>query len=337
MAETVRPAGALLTPSRHRGLVPPVPAGAARPLWSVQIPTYNCARDLERSLASVLTQTAHRRDIEIEVVDDCSTADDPEAVVRAMGAGRVGFYRQPRNVGHSRNFNTCLARSRGQLVHLLHADDWVAEGFYDRMTELFAAHPEMGAAFCRHAVVEADGAIQWTSPIERETPGILVNWLELIASGQRVQAPAIVVRRSVYEALGGFDERIASCGEDWEMWVRIAAAYPVGFLPDLLAFYQDHAASLTKRAIRTGQNIRDLRLATRIVRSQLPAALARKALPRALESWAELALRWARRAALQGQTRSALVQLREALTCSRSAATLRAAAQIGWRALRNSV
>jgi glycosyltransferase involved in cell wall biosynthesis len=337
MAEIARPAGAPPAPALHRGVVPPVPPGAARPLWSVQIPTYNCARDLEHSLASVLTQTAHRRDFEIEVVDDCSTADDPEAVVRAMGAGRVSFYRQPQNVGHSRNFNTCLARARGQLVHLLHADDWVADGFYDRMTELFAAHPEIGAAFCRHAVVEPDGAIQWMSPVERETPGILVDWLELIASGQRVQAPAIVVRRSVYEALGGFDTRIASCGEDWEMWVRIAAAYPVGFVPDLLAFYRDHPASLTKRAIRTGQNIRDLRLATRIVSTHLPPAVARKALPRALESWAELALRWARRAALQGQARSAFVQLREAVICSRSAPTLRAAAQIGWRALSNSL
>ena len=38
--------------------------------------------------------------------------------------------------------------------------------------------------------------------------------------------PCIVVRRSVYEELGGFDDRLA-CAEDWEMWVRVAARFPV--------------------------------------------------------------------------------------------------------------
>jgi LPS sulfotransferase NodH/glycosyltransferase involved in cell wall biosynthesis len=319
--------------SPHRGVVSALPAGAKRPLWSVMIPAYNCARDLERCLVLVVAQTAQRQDMQIEVVDDCSTMDDPEDVVRAVGAGRVTFYRQPRNVGHSRNFNTCLARSRGELIHLLHADDWVGDGFYHSMTELFAAHPSIGAAFCRHAVVEPHGTAQWISPVERESPGIVDDWLEKIAGEQRVQAPAVVVRRGVYEALGGFDTRIATCGEDWEMWVRIAVAYPVGFLPDLLAFYQDNPASLTKRAIRSGQNIRDLRAATEIVRGYLPEALARRSGRRARESWAEFALRWANLAARQGNARSTLVQLREALTCSRSRATLRSAARVGRTAL----
>lgn len=316
------------TPSPYRGMVSPLPAGAVRPLWSVMIPSYNCARDLERSLAAVVTQTAGREDIQIEVIDDCSTADDPEAVVRKVGAGRADFYRQPHNVGHSRNFNTCLERARGELVHLLHADDWVDEGFYDGMSQLFSTHPEMGAAFCRHAVVEPDGTTQWISPLERDTPGILEGWLEQIAGEQRIQAPAMVVRRRVYEMLGGFDTRIATCGEDWEMWVRIAAAYPVGFLPGLLAFYQDNPASLTKRAIRSGQNIRDLRQATRIVRDYLPAEIARRSTNRALKNWAKLALRWARRAARQGNARSAFVQLREALYCSPSFENLCATTQI---------
>ncbi len=324
-------------PSPHRGVVLPLPEGLDRPLWSVMIPVYNCARDLERSLTSVVRQTADRQDIEIEVVDDCSTADDPEPVVRELGQGRVGFYRQPRNVGHSRNFNTCLARARGELVHLLHADDWVGEGFYEGMSRLFAAHPDMGAAFCRHAVVEPDGTTQWISPLERDMPGILEEWLEKIAGEQRVQAPAMVVRRRVYEALGGFDTRIATCGEDWEMWVRIAAAYPVGFLPDLLAFYQDNPASLTKRAIRSGQNIRDLRHATRIVRDYLPRDLTRRTENRALGNWAEFALRWARLAARQGDARSTFVQLRQALYCDRSPKTLRATLQIGRQGLANAL
>src|SRR5215204_402078 len=102
----------------------PVPDGGLRPLWSVMIPSYNCARSLPETLESVLLQDPGPRAMQIEVVDDCSTEGDPEALVMELGRGRVSYFRQPENIGHSRNFNTCLQRSRGHLVHLLHGDDW---------------------------------------------------------------------------------------------------------------------------------------------------------------------------------------------------------------------
>ena len=318
----------------HRGVVPPRSPGADWPLWSVMIPVYNAAEDLSRSLASVLRQTHHARCVQIEVVDDCSTRDDPQEVVRKLGGGRVRFFGQPVNVGHTRNFNTCIELARGELVHLLHADDWVGEGFYEKMTKLFMAHPEIGAGFCRHAVMNPDGSTQWVSPLERDTPGVIEGWLERIAGEQRVQAPSIVVRRAVYERLGGFDTRITCCGEDWEMWVRIALHYPFGYVPELLAFYQDTPESLTKRSIRTGQNIKDLRAATRIVCSYLPQEVARRTAPRALQNWADFALRWARLAAARGNYRSAAVQAREALRCSRSPSTLRQVAEVARIGLR---
>jgi hypothetical protein len=165
------------------------------------------------------------------------------------------------------------------------------------------------------------------SPLERETPGVLPGWLAKSAQELRLQPPSIVVRREVYEQLGGFDTRMASCGEDWEMWVRIAARYPVAFHPEVLAYYRDSSDSLTKRSVRSGQNIKDVRRATLIARSYLPAGPARQANNKALESWASWGLHWAYLLSSQGDFRSAGVQLREALRCSLSPATL-------WRALR---
>ena len=78
--------------------IPPVAPGP-RPLWSVMIPTYNCAGYLRETLASVLAQDPGPEAMQIEVVDDASTRDDPEAVVREFGGSRVGFFRQPENVG----------------------------------------------------------------------------------------------------------------------------------------------------------------------------------------------------------------------------------------------
>ena len=116
-----RPGGSAVNP--HCARIEPVDSALARPVWSVMIPTYHCARYLGETLRSVLAQDPGPDAMQIEVVDDHSTQDDPESVVREVGRGRVGFFRQPANVGITRNFATCITRSRGRLVHLLHGDD----------------------------------------------------------------------------------------------------------------------------------------------------------------------------------------------------------------------
>ena len=101
--------------SAYRAVIPLVRDGMERPLWSVMIPSFNCAGLLRDALSSVLAQDPGPQVMQIEVVDDHSTDESTERVVTELGKGRVGFYRQPRNVGHVANFNTCLRRSRGRL------------------------------------------------------------------------------------------------------------------------------------------------------------------------------------------------------------------------------
>jgi glycosyltransferase involved in cell wall biosynthesis len=322
----------------YRAVIPPLQPETSQPLWSVMIPTYNCASYMRTALKSVLAQAPSPDCMQIEVVDDGSTLDDPETVVWEVGAGRVAFYRQPQNVGHCRNFDTCLQRSRGRLIHLLHGDDVVREGFYQKMGQAFAEHPELGAAFCRYMSIDEYGHWQTIAPLEQRESGILESWLEKIATGQRLQPPAMVVRREVYERLGGFDQRIAHYGEDWEMWVRIAAQYPVWYEVEPLALYRVHSASLTGSTIRTGENGRDLRQVIEINRSHLPEEHAQAWSDQALSNFAFACLRRARRMADAGDEQGSRAQAREALRTVRSFPVMAQAGRLFalllWRALR---
>lgn len=247
----------------------PVDAARERPLWSVLIPVFNCAKYLEDSLSSVLAQDRGEDRMEIIVVDDHSTKDNPEEVVRRLGGSRVRFIRQPENVGKARNYETGLQASRGHLIHQLHGDDRVLPGFYESMEHAFEAFPSAGAFFCESRYIDESGAVTGhTGRLIVET-GIIDGWLEKIVVAQRVQTPSIVVRRTVYETLGGFDRRLDVL-EDWEMWIRIGTRFSVGFLAETLADYRVSPGNSTTTSIIAGTRVRTLRTMLRIVDEYLP-------------------------------------------------------------------
>ena len=302
----------------HRLHLEPIPAGTPRPLWSVMIPTHNCASYLRQTLAAVLAQAPGPEQMQIEVVDDCSAKDDPEAVVREVGRGRIGFYRQPKNVGHTRNFETCLQRACGSLVHQLHGDDYVRDGFYAKMEAAFKVNPDIGAAFCRTIVANPAGHWHGFSELERGESGVLENFAEALAVRQHIQTPSMVVKRAVYERLGGFDRRL-SWTEDWEMWVRIAANYPIWFEIEPLAVYREHDNSSTQRKILTGENVRDIGRCLAITSGYFSSSVGARLRARASRHYAKWCIvTFARRLLVAGHPEAAWKQIHEALKLSHS-------------------
>jgi len=302
----------------NRPTIPPVADSVPRPLWSVMIPTYNCAEYLRHTLASVLAQDPGSDVMQITVVDDHSTLDDPAAVVEELGRGRVEFYRQPHNVGIVKNFKTTLELSRGKLIHHLHGDDLVRDGFYQKLQRAFMENPEIGAAFCRHIIIDEHSHWQHISELEQQESGVLPNsWLDLIAGFQRIQTPSIVVRREVYEKLGGFDYRLHTI-EDWEMLVRIAANYPIWYEVEPLAMYRKHPGSITKTNVKNGKYVQQLRDSAKIFLTYLPKENAEKIYKKTMQDCAFYALKIADSILAKGDRHSTINLIREALKCSRS-------------------
>jgi glycosyltransferase involved in cell wall biosynthesis len=249
-------------------VIAPITDNKPRPLWSVMIPTYNCSEYLKETLKSVLMQAPSLELMQIEVVDDASTDDDVGALVASLGGGRVQYFQQPSNVGSIRNFETCINRSRGHLIHLLHGNDRVKPGFYEKLGQLLQQHPQAGAAFSHCVHIDEEGNPRYTPQLVASTAGILPNWLLRIAEYQRLQYVSIVVRREVYEKLGSFYG--TTYGEDWEMWVRIAAHYPVAYQPEVLAEYRGHSNSISEEKTLTGQIIPDLLQVMKRIQQHVP-------------------------------------------------------------------
>jgi glycosyltransferase involved in cell wall biosynthesis len=259
----------------HYIKIPLVSKGTQRPLWSVVIPTYNCAHYLKETLQSVLMQDPGADQMEIIVVDDHSTQDNPERVVNEIGKGRVRFIQQNQNVGKVKNYETGLQASSGYFIHQLHGDDMVLPGFYKMMTELLQDHPEAGAAFCRTIYIDSQGRWTGMTGMVQTKEGIVSDMAEKLYTEQYIQTPSMVVKREVYETLGTFDRRL-NCMEDWEMWIRIANTFPIAASNRVLALYRTHSENSTNLTLKDGSALKTHQLICKLVDDYIQPEIKRK-------------------------------------------------------------
>ena len=242
----------------------PIAKDIKRPLWTVVIPTYNCANYLKETLASLLEQDPGEALMEIIVVDDHSTKDDPEAVVKEYGQGRVQLIRQEKNVGKVKNYETGLTASRGIYIHQLHGDDFVYNGFYKEMGAIFKESPSAGAAFSRTNYIDYGGRITGVTGMIQDNEGIVPDILERLYTQQYIQTPSMVVKREVYEVIGCFDRRL-NCMEDWEMWIRIANNYQIAISNKVLSAYRSHHNNATNNTFKDGTALKTHQLICNLV------------------------------------------------------------------------
>jgi Glycosyl transferase family 2 len=194
-------------------------------LVSVVIPNYNHARYVADAIRSVLAQTY--RCYEIIVVDDGST-DDSRAVVAGFG-DRVTCIHQP-NAGLSAARNTGIRASTGSLIGVLDADDLYEPEYLEVLVSALREHPDAGGVHCGYRFVDDQN---------RPLPQVEARALEpdalhrALLDGNFLVPESILLRKSVYDDVGVFDEALRAC-EDWDVWLRAAARHRIIHAPRVL-------------------------------------------------------------------------------------------------------
>jgi Glycosyl transferase family 2 len=203
-----------------------VPTG---PLASVVIPTYNRAHVIGEAIDSVAAQTY--RDFEIIVVDDGSS--DGIAARLAACTSPITLIKREANGGVSAARNDGIRHSRGDLVCFLDSDDVYLPRRLETAVEYLAAHPRDGAVYTDMLVEFAPGEprTSWVKSPGAVPSGRIFDRLLQTDAYRLACMPTITVRRTVLEAVGGFDESL-SFGEDTELWWRIARATCIGYIAE---------------------------------------------------------------------------------------------------------
>lgn len=212
---------------------------------SVILPTYNRAYCIERSIDSVLRQTY--REFELWVIDDASTDCTEELADQFMKAdNRVRYFKQPINRGAAAARNEGIRRAQCSCIAFQDSDDvWKADKLEKQMRVL-EEQPDVGLVYCTFEGRKKDGTLIHIPDDSMERSVLQGDMYELLLQGNVIDAPTAVVRRECLEQCGLFDEEL-TCLEDWELFLRIAKEWKIGYVDEALLLSDIHEGGVSSR------------------------------------------------------------------------------------------
>jgi glycosyltransferase involved in cell wall biosynthesis len=191
---------------------------------SIVMPAYNAAAHIRPALESAFAQDYEP--FEVIVVDDGSTDDTAEIVRSFAGA----IYVRQENQGPAAARNTAVAHAHGELIANLDSDDLLPPTRLSVQVAYLLEHPEIGAVFGRQ---------EWLNPPAWLARDVVYGDLD------GIPLSSIMLRREVFEALGGYDTRFEP-SEDMDLVVRMRErGIPYAVLPDIVLHRRHHETSLT--------------------------------------------------------------------------------------------
>ncbi len=213
-----------------------------QPRVSVIIPCYNGAKTIENTIAGVRSQTY--RNYELIVVDDGSSDASP-AILKTMPDVRLLIQS---NQGVSLARNRGAAAAQGDLLAFLDADDRWHPQKLDLQVKAWDDRPTAGIIGCAHTRDHTD--LSQFYPPDQPLPVKELSWYDLLVFCRFIPS-AVLIPQAVFRASGGFDPRLR-CGEDRDLWLRIAYRHPVFRIEHPLFHYDQAPSGAANRLWTTG-------------------------------------------------------------------------------------
>jgi len=221
-----------------------------KPLVTVICLCYNHAEFVVETLNSVLNQSYSN--VELIIADDCST-DDSVTVIEnwRQQHPEVLFIKNEKNIGNTKTFNQAFQHAKGDYLIDLAADDALLPDCIAAQVRAFETSDldRLGIVYGNVENIREDGSFDsYYYPIgsngkvvsERNSGELYKE----VISGETICSVSSMIKRSVFEALGGYDEHLAY--EDFDFWVRASRIYDIAFIDAILVRKRITKTAMTK-------------------------------------------------------------------------------------------
>ncbi len=205
--------------------------------YSAIITTCDRETMLPRAIESVLAQTLAAN--EVIVIDD-GTNEKTRALIKTRYP-EIQYYRTShQGISHARNEG--IHRSSSHWLAFLDDDDiWQPEKL-EQQFELIHQYPDIRLVHCNEQWIRNGQVLNQQKKHARHGGWIFQHCLPLCC----ISPSSVIIHRTVFDELGLFDERLPVC-EDYDMWLRVTARYPVHLATDVLVVkYGGHAGQLSR-------------------------------------------------------------------------------------------
>lgn len=226
-------------------MLPPVTEASTHPVVSVIMPAFNANVTLAPAIKSVLSQTF--TEFELIVVDDCSTdSTADQAASLAHVDTRIKALSTASRQGAAVARNLAVEAASGKYLALLDADDIALPTRFAVQVQILENNPSVQIVASDAYAIDVHG--NHLGDIKCR-PGRLSHG-DFLRGSPFVNSTAMI-RRSVFEGLGGYDPRFSRC-EDFDFWLRCSAVLPPG------AFFYVRTPLVEYRTKERNLPVRDL-------------------------------------------------------------------------------
>jgi glycosyltransferase involved in cell wall biosynthesis len=218
---------------------------------SIVIPTYNRARLLPRAIESARQAGS---DLEVLVVDDCSTDDTREVCAGIEGIRYIGLQT---NGGLANARNVGVAESSSEFVAFLDDDDLRLPGSLDKQLQALTSNDQIVLCYGRALIGDARRQLPTGEIYPLRCPQGDIFW-DLLEDNF-IPMPSVLARKSSLVNEGGFNTALKLI-EDWDMWLRLSERFQVAVVEEPVAIHRkavagseqmcSNAAAICKQAAR---------------------------------------------------------------------------------------
>lgn len=200
---------------------------------------YNQEEFVLESLRSVINQDY--KQLELIIVDDCST-DNSKAVIETwlLDYPEIHFIANITNLGNTKAFNKALKLSKGEYIIDLAADDVLVANCVSLQLNAFkkSSYKNLGVVYGNAALITEKGLFyshyfavnEDQKVIQKRVTGDIYK--SVISGGNSICSVSSMAKKSVFDALEGYDENLAY--EDLDFWIRASRIYAFDFIDEIL-------------------------------------------------------------------------------------------------------
>lgn len=225
-------------------------------LVSICLPTYNGGAFVEQAINSVIAQTY--TDIELIIVDDCSSDDTVELIESMItkGDSRIKLYRNDVRLGLFANYNRSLSIAKGGLIKPMAQDDILHRHAVERMAGVLAEDQGLVLVSCAKGAptyaVNPEDQAETLVPGRHSGPTVTEACLRTYRNliGEPVTVMFRANRENPDSARFCFDVQYYSLG-DLDFWLRLLELGDMYYLPETLITFREHGGSATASLLRS--------------------------------------------------------------------------------------